>query len=142
MNDIINVTAGLIFRKGLLLISQRPIGKHLGGMWEFPGGKQQANETLPECLCRELREELGVEVKVHELLWECFHEYPQRKVRLHFYRCSLIDEGIEPKPIECAAVQWVASNELVRYEFPPPDHEVVENLSGGCFRRFFNLQPE
>ncbi|MBO7107890.1 MAG: NUDIX domain-containing protein, partial [Verrucomicrobia bacterium] len=73
---VILVTAGLVFHRGKLLITQRPAGTHLAGMWEFPGGKQDPGETLPECLARELREELGIEVEVHELLEEFYQSDP------------------------------------------------------------------
>ena len=61
MNPPLEVSAGLIFRDGQLLITQRRAGSHLGGLWEFPGGKREAGETLEQCLARELREELGVD---------------------------------------------------------------------------------
>jgi 8-oxo-dGTP pyrophosphatase MutT (NUDIX family) len=64
----IEVAAGLVFRQGRLLITQRPACSHLGGLWEFPGGKREAGESLADCLRRELREELGIEVDVGELV--------------------------------------------------------------------------
>lgn len=133
---IIQVTAGLIFREGKLLITQRPKGSHLAGLWELPGGKQDPGETLPECLKRELREELGVEVAVHELLHECEHEYPLKTVKLHFFRCTLL-RG-EPRPIQCEALAWVTAPELSQYEFPPPDASLLESLQRGELLRFFN----
>ena len=66
----IEVSAGLVFRSGQLLITQRPAGGHLAGLWEFPGGKRELGESFEECLRRELQEELGVDACVHEEL-EC-----------------------------------------------------------------------
>jgi mutator protein MutT len=135
---IIQVTAGLIFRGGKLLITQRPKGSHLAGLWEMPGGKQDPGETLPECLKRELREELGVEVEVHELLHECVHEYPLKTVKLHFFRCTLL-RG-EPRPIQCDSLAWVTAPELAQYEFPPPDASLLKSLRRGELLHFFQLQ--
>src|SRR6476620_2778989 len=84
---IIEVSAGLVFRDGKLLITQRHADAHLGGLWEFPGGKRECNETFESCLARELREELGIEVMVGELIETVEHEYPEKRVRLKFYRC-------------------------------------------------------
>jgi mutator protein MutT len=132
---ILSVTAGLVFREGKLLMTQRPEGKHLAGLWEFPGGKQQPGETLEECLRRELREELGIEATVHELLQIREHTYPEKTVRLHFYRCSL-PHG-EPQPLDCAALAWVTAEQLSQYPFPPPDYSLVEQLQTGDLRFLF-----
>lgn len=133
----IQVTAGLIFRGGKLLITQRPEGSHLAGLWEMPGGKQAPGETLPECLKRELHEELGIEVAVHELLHECEHEYPLKTVKLHFFRCTLL-RG-EPRPIQCENLAWVTASELSQYEFPPPDASLIESLRRGELLHFFQF---
>src|SRR6187402_801609 len=82
--NIIQVAAGLVFREGRLLITQRPPGGHLAGLWEFPGGKREADESFEDCLRRELREELGVEVDVGELVESITHEYPGKSVHLQF----------------------------------------------------------
>jgi len=132
---VILVTAGLVFHRSKLLITQRPAGTHLAGMWEFPGGKQDPGETLPECLARELREELGIEVEVHELLEECVHSYPEKTVKLHFFRCSL-KQG-EPRAIECSNFAWVTAEDLDRYAFPPPDHSLLEALKHGALTALF-----
>ena len=87
-NQPLNVSAGLVFRGGRLLITQRHPLAHLGGLWEFPGGKQQPDESAENCLIRELREELGIEVIVGELLETIEHVYPEKTVRLKFFRCE------------------------------------------------------
>src|SRR5579871_5840657 len=79
---VIEVSAGLVFRDGKLLITRRHAGAHLGGLWEFPGGKREANETFEGCLARELREELGIEVIVGEVLESLTHAYPEKTVTL------------------------------------------------------------
>src|SRR5215207_4128730 len=78
----IDVSAGLVFRDGKLLITQRHPDAHLGGLWEFPGGKLECDETFEACLTRELREELGIEVIVRELMETVEHAYPEKRVLL------------------------------------------------------------
>ena len=74
----IDVAAGLVWREGRLLIAKRHDNAHLGGLWEFPGGKREPNETFEQCLARELREELGIEVAIGELVESLTHEYPEQ----------------------------------------------------------------
>src|SRR5882757_10854262 len=81
----IEVSAALIFHHGKLLIAQRHATSHLGGLWEFPGGKREAGETFEQCLVRTIREELGVEISVGELFEEIVHDYPEKSVRLKFF---------------------------------------------------------
>jgi mutator protein MutT len=121
------VAAGLVFRAGRLLITRRPPGKHLAGLWEFPGGKREPGETWEACLRRELREELGVEVAVGALFEEVTHDYPGRRVHLRFYLGRLA--AGEPRPLGCAAVAWVTRDELATYEFPPADALLLTLLS-------------
>src|SRR4051812_49929296 len=83
----IDVAAGLVFEKGKLLITQRRLNDHLGGFWEFPGGKVEKGETFQECLGRELREELGIEVEVGAEIEDITHSYPEKTVRLKFFKC-------------------------------------------------------
>lgn len=120
------VSAGLIFHHGQLLITQRHADAHLGGLWEFPGGKREAGETFAQCLVRELREELGVEVAVGEILESIAHTYPEKTVHLKFFVCRLVNG--EPKPLGCAAVQWVNKTELEKYKFPAADAKLLEKL--------------
>jgi mutator protein MutT len=122
----IEVSAGLIFRSGKLLITQRHQNAHLGGLWEFPGGKREPNETFEECLVRELREEIGIEVEVGELLESITHTYPEKTVSLKFFRCRWKQN--EPKPIDCLDLKWVTAVELQNYEFPAADAKLLEML--------------
>jgi 8-oxo-dGTP diphosphatase len=123
---LIDVAAGLVFRRGQLLITQRNPDSHLGGFWEFPGGKREPGETYEQCLVRELREELGIEVSVGSLIESITHAYPEKTVRLNFYRCSL---GLdEPKPLGCADLRWVRRDQLGEFQFPPADEQLLERL--------------
>jgi 8-oxo-dGTP diphosphatase len=123
---VIEVAAGLVFRGGKLLITQRHTGAHLGGLWEFPGGKREGNETFEECLARELREELGIEVEVGEVLESLTHTYPEKTVALKFFRCRWKQN--EPRAIDCLDLKWVTAAELRNYEFPAADARLLEML--------------
>ena len=127
----IEVSAALIFRAGKLLITQRYAKSHLGGLWEFPGGKREAGETFEQCLVREIREELGVEISVGELFEEIAHDYPEKSVRLKFFNCKIVSG--EPQPLDCAAVKWVGQNELAQFEFPAADARLLERLKSPDF---------
>lgn len=126
MRDTIEVSAGLVFRDGKLLITQRHRDAHLGGLWEFPGGKREPGETFKRCLARELREELGVEVAVGALFEDITHAYPGKTVRLKFFLCRL--RSGEPKPMGCAAIRWVGRRGLVARRFPAADARLLQRL--------------
>ena len=129
---VVEVSAALIFRGGRLLITQRHAHAHLGGLWEFPGGKREAGETFEQCLIREIREELGVEISVGELFEEIAHDYSERSVFLKFFRCKLL--AGEPQPLDCAAVKWIEKSELAAHAFPAADAQLLEKLSVGDWR--------
>ena len=124
----IEVSAGLVFRNGKLLITQRHKDAHLGGLWEFPGGKRETHETFEECLVRELREELGIEVEVGDLLESLTHTYPEKTVSLKFFRCRWKQN--EPRAIDCLDLKWVTAAELRDYEFPAADARLLQMLQG------------
>lgn len=123
---VIEVSAGLVFRSGQLLITQRHAAAHLGGLWEFPGGKREPGETFEQCLGRELREELGVEVVVGALFETITHAYPERTVLLKFFLCRL-PHG-EPQALDCAAVKWVDHAGLAAHDFPAADAILLDKL--------------
>jgi 8-oxo-dGTP diphosphatase len=133
IKNCVEVSAALIFRDGKLLITQRHAKAHLGGLWEFPGGKREAGETFEECLVREIREELGVEISVGELFEEISHAYPGKSVRLKFFICKIISG--EPRPLDCAAVKWVTKTELADFEFPAADAQLLQKLKGPLLQR-------
>jgi 8-oxo-dGTP diphosphatase len=122
----VEVAAGLVFRNHLLLITQRLPGDHLGGLWEFPGGKREPPETFEDCLRRELREELGVEIEVQELFDSLTYDYPEKSVHLKFYCCRWRQE--EPRALGCQALAWVNSAQLADYCFPPADQQLLKKL--------------
>lgn len=126
MNTIV-VTAAVIERGDRMLVTRRLKGTHLEGVWEFPGGKCAAGETLHACMARELREELGIEVTVGDELLATSHDYADRRVMLHFLRCQIDDE---PVALIGQEMRWVTREELDGLEFPPADAELIRMLKG------------
>ncbi|MEK6549438.1 MAG: 8-oxo-dGTP diphosphatase MutT [Nitrospirota bacterium] len=124
----IQVAAALIVREGRYLITQRRADVHLGGLWEFPGGKRESGESLEDCLRRELREELGIEISRPVLFRVIHHDYPEKSVELHFFKCA-IASGL-PRPLGCEDLRWVAPEELDQFPLPPADQPLVEALCG------------
>jgi mutator protein MutT len=125
---LIDVSAALIFHEGKLLITRRKAGDHLGGLWEFPGGKREADETFEQCLAREIREELTMEIAVEELFEEITHDYETKSVRLKFFVCRWI-QG-EPQAVGCAEFKWIRQDELADHEFPAADARLLKKLAG------------
>lgn len=126
MKQVIQVAAGLIQKDGKYLITQRKPGGHLGLFWEFPGGKKEQNETLEDCLKRELGEELEIDSEVGCLLMKTEHEYSDRVVQLYFYECQMA-EG-EPQKKDCHDFKWVLPQEMNEKNFPPADALLIQRL--------------
>ena len=122
----IHVAAALIMHRGKLLITRRPEGRHFEGMWEFPGGKLESNESLRQCLKREIREELGMDVSVNRRILTVQQEYDERIVTLNFFECACFRGS--PKSLEGQEVLWVDLEDLRQYPFPPPDEKIIETL--------------
>jgi 8-oxo-dGTP diphosphatase len=124
---VMEVTAAVIERAGRFLVTRRDPRKHLGGLWEFPGGKRAPGEALEACLERELDEELSVRIRVGERLALVPWTYPERRVLLHFFRCRLAGRRIAPR--ENQPYRWVTPAELLSLPMPPADAEVVQRLA-------------
>lgn len=120
------VTAAVIIRGPHILITCRPPHGLLGGLWEFPGGKQMPGEDLASCLRRELNEELGVEVEVGEQLGVYRHAYTHFRVTLFAFCCSLLVG--EPRPIQAADLRWVTPAELSAYPMGKIDRQISQTL--------------
>ena len=129
---VVEVAVGLVYHGGRYLIARRRSDVHLAGFWEFPGGKREAGESLEECLRRELFEELSIRVDSPVPYQTVRHDYPDRIVELHFFRCS-IEQG-DPTPIDCAEVRWVRPEELAQFTFPPADHAILRALERDAMR--------
>ena len=120
------VAAGLIWKDDALLIAQRPREGMLGGLWEFPGGKCEEGESLQECLQREIREELDVEIEAGQVLCSVKHAYSHFSMTLHALEARYVDG--EPKAIGCADWRWVRPGELDDFAFPRSDRKIIEYL--------------
>jgi len=121
------VAVGIIWKEGKVLIAQRPLEGLLGGLWEFPGGKRRPDEPLIECLKREVREELGIEIEVLKPLMTVRHGYTHFRVTLHAFECRW--QGGEPQALGCRAWAWVRPHALTRYAFPRANRAILEALS-------------
>ncbi len=121
------VTAAIIVSDGKILITQRQHHDAFGGLWEFPGGKQEQGESLEQCLTREIFEELAVTIQIHEHLFSITHRYEKLKISLHFFLCS-IEKGT---PV-CKEVQdwrWVDRSEFDNFSFTKADHKALVKLN-------------
>jgi len=123
---VIQVAAGIINQKGRYLIARRKLGVHLAGFWEFPGGKREAGESLQECLQRELFEELKIRVDLPVPYQIVRHDYLEKTVELHFFRCVVVQGQATPE--DCDEVRWVLPEELPHFKFPPADQVIIDAL--------------
>jgi mutator protein MutT len=122
----VEVAAAIIFHDGNILISQRDEKSHLSGYWEFPGGKREPHESFEECVMREIREELNVDVEVERFFETVQYEYSEKVVQLNFYFCRYL-RG-EPEALGCRQCRWVPLRELGAYSFPPANEPILEKL--------------
>lgn len=120
------VTAAVIQRDDTILIARRPAGGLLAGLWEFPGGKVEKGEDLPQGLRREIEEELGVSIEVGEAIGVFTHAYTHFKVTLHAFYCSLI--AGEPKPLEASELRWVKADQLSEFPMGKIDRIIANRL--------------
>ncbi len=118
-------------RKHQLLITKRPAHVHLGGMWEFPGGKVDPGENDEQALRREIREETGLDVEIERLFWQEIAEFPEKTVRLNFYDCRLSREPQTVIPDEIDDYRWVDLHELGDFKFPEADKALIKRLVDG-----------
>ncbi len=120
------VCAAVTWQGERVLIAQRPAEGLLGGLWEFPGGKQEPGESLAECLRREIREELGIEIEVLAPVVSVQHAYTHFRITLHAFHCRIL--GGEPHAVGVADWRWVRLDELDRYAFSAADRKVIAAL--------------
>lgn len=121
-----DIAAGIIWRGDQLLISKRHTDDLLGGLWELPGGRLEDGETLEECLVREVREELGIEIAVGNLMMSIRHAYTHFCVTLHVFQCHYLSG--EPQALDCADWRWVRPEELDDFAFPTADRRILAAL--------------
>lgn len=127
MMGVKQVSTGIILHKGKILIGQRKRGKPQEYLWEFPGGKQEPGETMPECLYRELKEEFGLETEIGDFIMTSPYDYTTGSIVLHAYFVSVQD--VEIKKLDAhEQYKWVTPSELSGYDFAPADRPIVAKL--------------
>lgn len=128
VTKIVHVAVGVIQNAdGKILIARRADTAHQGGLWEFPGGKVDAGESLPDALTRELREELAIEIERTEPLIQIRHDYSDKSVLLDVHKVTAfsgVAQGNEGQPI-----LWVSPSELSEYAFPAANKAIITALS-------------
>jgi 8-oxo-dGTP diphosphatase len=124
------VAAGVVIEGPRVLLTQRKAGTHLAGTWEFPGGKVGTGEDPRHALVRELREELGIETIVGEVMEVTFFRYPERSVLLLFYETQRAPHSPEPRALDVAAFRWASRHELDEASFPPADIAILRKVCG------------
>jgi 8-oxo-dGTP diphosphatase len=126
--EAVEVGVAIVRAGGRVLICRRPEGVHLGGLWEFPGGKLEAGESPPEAAARELEEELGLEALELAPFHRQSHRYPERRVELHFF----LVRGFrgEPRGREGQEWRWATPGELEALPTPDANREVIALLEG------------
>ena len=124
----VHVAVGVILNDARqILISKRPVDSHQGGLWEFPGGKVEPGETLEQGLFRELKEELGIEASKTSPLLEVHHDYGDKRVLLDV--CVVWVFTGEARGLEEQALQWVAVEDLVNFQFPVANEPIIEAVN-------------
>ncbi|MET1254091.1 8-oxo-dGTP diphosphatase MutT [Aliikangiella maris] len=124
--SVVRVAAGIILKNQKVLIAQRPMSKHKGGYWEFPGGKIENQETPESALIRELKEELNIQVQQMSEYMQLNFQYPEKTVALSFF---LVESFIGiPRGMENQPVQWVSIDKLVQLRFPEANLPVIKKL--------------
>ena len=110
-------------QQGQILIDRRKKTAQMGGLWEFPGGKIEPGETVEECIQREIKEELDIEIAVGDRLITITHNYEAFKVTLHIHDCQYLSGT--PQPLECEEILWVEPEQIDRYQFPAANIKIV-----------------
>lgn len=120
------VAAALFDSERRVLIAERPVGKHLAGWWEFPGGKVASGESDPEALVRELREELGIEARPDHEVMQVSHDYPDRTIDLVLWRATLTSGA--PQGLDGQQFKWVDCQSLGSERILPADTPFIAAL--------------
>ena len=112
---------------GKILIAQRAPNQIMGGLWEFPGGKQENQESIENTIASEILEELGINVKVEDKLLEFDHTYEDKNFHFVVHACNLISG--QPQPLESQRIKWVLPSNLSNYSFPEANTKMIDALN-------------
>ncbi len=124
----INIGIGIVFNSlGEILIAQRLDNQSMGGMWEFPGGKQEKNELIETTIEREIKEEIGISVLVRERLIAFNHAYTHKKFHFVVHLCKFLSG--QPEPMASQQLKWVRAQELINYPFPAANVHIISKLN-------------
>lgn len=123
------MVAAVLRRDGRILVTRRHAHAERGGLWEFPGGKVEPEESEADALIREMHEELDCEVEVGGLVARTTHRYPDLEVELAFFACAL-RPGSEPRLVSAAAMEWAEPARLATFDFCEADRPVLPVLLG------------
>ena len=129
MREITVVAAVIHDPDGRVLLTRRPDDRHMGGLWEFPGGKVDPGESPTEALARELVEELDLAVEVREPITFAVHDEPGLRILLLFYAATIVSGT--PRSLDGQELAWVQTGDLERYPTPPADAQLVARLIDG-----------
>ena len=121
---MIEVVAGVIYKEDKFLIAQRNLKKAQGGLWEFPGGKVEKNETHEEALKREIKEEFNADIRVDKYIGENVHHYPEKDIKLVFYKATLLSEKLDL--LEHEDYRWITKDDKDNFEFAGADVKVFD----------------
>jgi A/G-specific adenine glycosylase len=120
------VAVGIVRKKGRILIDKRKPDGLLGGLWEFPGGKKEPGESLEQALVREVREEMGIRIRIIRVLTTINHAYSHFRVRIHAFECAHV--GGMVRCTTCSEAKWVHPSMLGRYAFPAANKKIIRAL--------------
>ncbi len=124
--NMVQVVGALFVKDGKFMICKRPQNKARGGLWEFVGGKVEADETLEDALKRECMEEMGIEISVGELFYELVHAYEDITINFTVFKAE-ITKG-EPQKLEHEDIRWISPNEIDEYDFCPADVDILKKI--------------
>lgn len=121
------IGVAVIYNKyGKILIDRRQKTGEMGGLWEFPGGKIEAGETVEQCIKREIKEELDIEIIVGDRLTTINHTYKTFSVTLYVHNCQHLSGT--PQAIECEAIEWVEPAQMDQFQFPLANTQIIDLL--------------
>jgi len=146
INRVLRVAVAVIVKDNRVLLSKRAKNVHQGGLWEFPGGKFEADESIDQALLREIKEELGIHIKQSQPLIKLIHHYPDKSVLLETQLITQfegkqysINDKTEQYGLEGQAVKWVKREELDTYQFPQANKPIINAL---CLPDRYLISPD